>query len=185
MKTKIYYKRLLWIVFILLYSGLFFYNCLSPYPNWFFSYLYTMVLILWLCREYYEKSLFFQPRFTPPRAHNYLLRGFFAFFFYSSFVFGISTIVWWQKFRITSSPIFPLIGIFLLLFSIYLRQQSRQLKNGMERAISKFYISIFFLILSMAFGYDSSILFILTVVIGLPLILLQGVYYINYCRKDA
>ncbi|MEO0096443.1 MAG: hypothetical protein ABIL66_11215, partial [candidate division WOR-3 bacterium] len=110
---KINYKRLLWDIFILLYSALFFYNCLSPYENWFFSYLYTMFLVIWLCKEYYQKNLFFQPTYIPNEAHNYLLRGLFALFFYSSFVFGIITIVWWHRYKILNSPVLPIIGIIL------------------------------------------------------------------------
>lgn len=174
---KINYKRLLWDIFILLYSALFFYNCLRPYENWFFSYLYTMVLIIWLCKEYYQKNLFFQPTYFPNESHNYLLRGLFALFFYSAFVFGIITIVWWHRYRIINSPILPIIGIILLCYGIYLRERSFRMDEKDSQTILKFYISIGFIIFSMAFGYDSYFVFIYALCIGLPLIILQMQYY--------
>ncbi len=174
---KINYKRLIWIVFILLYSGLFFYNCLHPYENWFFSYLYTMLLVLWLCTEYYQKYLFFQPSFIPNESHNFFLRGLFALFFYSSFVFGITTIVWWHQYRILNTPILPIAGILVLSYSIYARGQClRQMKKGNQN-IKQFFFSIALLIFSMVLGYDSYFLLIYAIVIGLPLILLQAQHY--------
>ncbi len=174
---KVNYKRLLWIVFILLYSGVFFYNCLHPYENWFFSYLYTMLLILWLCTEYYLKHLFFQPTFMPNESHSYLFRGLFALFFYSAFVFGITTIVWWHQYRIISIPVLPIAGILLLGYSVYMRWQCLiKLKNG-KQAIRQFFFSIALLIFSMVLGYDSYFLLVYATVIGLPLIVLQTMHY--------
>lgn len=175
MKVQFNYKRLIWIIFILLYSGLFFYNCLSPYHNWFFPYLYTMFLILWLCKEYYQKNLFFQPNYFPVEAHSYVLRGFFALFFYSSFVFGIITIVWWHKYRI-NVPFLSLIGTFLLGYAVYMREQSVRLAKNKE-SISKFYLSVGLVIISMVLGFESYFLLIYAIIFGLPLILLQAQYY--------
>lgn len=180
---QIHYKRLIWDIFILLYSGLFFYNCLSPYENWFFSYLYTMVLILWLCKEYYLKNLFFQPTHFPAESHNYLLRGLFALFFYSAFVFGIITIVWWHKYRIINSPILPIVGIILLVYGIYLREQSYRMDKKDTKALLKFFLSTGFIIFSLSFGYDSYFVFIYTVCIGLPLVILQYQHYVR--QKEA
>lgn len=174
---KINYKRFIWILFIMLYSSLFFYNCLSPFSNWFFSYLYTMLLILWLCKEYYQKNFFFQPNFIPDDSHSYLLRGLFALFFYSSFVFGITTIVWWHKYRIVNSPILPIIGIVFLLFGIYQREKVFRIVKKNKGTVTKFYQSLGLIILSMAFGYDSYFLLIYGLIIGLPLIILQMQYY--------
>ncbi|MEO0190056.1 MAG: hypothetical protein ABIL18_03650 [candidate division WOR-3 bacterium] len=174
---KINYKRLLWDIFILLYSALFFYNCLSPYENWFFSYLYTMFLVIWLCKEYYQKNLFFQPTYIPNEAHNYLLRGLFALFFYSSFVFGIITIVWWHRYKILNSPVLPIIGIILLCYGIYLREKNFRMVEKDRQTVLKFYISIGFIIFSMAFGYDSYFVLLYALLIGLPLIILQIQYY--------
>lgn len=177
MKAQINYKRLIWIIFIILYSSLFFYNCLSPYNNWFFSYLYTMLLILWLCKEYYQKNLFFQPNFIPTEAHNYLLRGFFALFFYSSFVFGITTIVWWHQYRILNSPFLSIIGILFLGFAVYKREQSIRREKRDKKNIPRFYLSVILVVFSMVLGYDSYLLLIYAVIIGLPLIFLQAQYY--------
>jgi len=174
---QINYKRLAWDIFILLYSGLFFYNCLSPYENWFFSYLYTMFLIVWLCKEYYQKNLFFQPTYIPNEEHNYLLRALFALFFYSSFVFGTITIVWWHKYRIVNGAFLPIIGIVLLGYGIYLREQSFRMNVKNRETILKFYLSIGFIIFSMAFGFDSYFVFIYALCIGLPLIILQVQHY--------
>ncbi|MGB9721034.1 MAG: hypothetical protein ACPL28_06130 [bacterium] len=177
MKIQVHYKRLIWIIFILLYSALFFYNCLSPYENWFFSYLYTLILILWLCKEYYQKNLFFQPNFAPADSHNYLLRGLFALFFYSSLVFGITTIVWWHQYRILNSPVLSIIGIFVLGYGVYQREHSLRPTKSHKQMISKFYVSITLLTFSMFLGYDSYFLLAYALLIGLPLILLQAQYY--------
>ncbi|MGQ9702509.1 MAG: hypothetical protein ACUVQT_08670, partial [bacterium] len=142
------------------------------------SYLYTLFLILWLCKEYYQKNLFFQPNYIPVEAHNYVLRGFFALFFYSSFVFGIITIVWWHKYRI-NLPFLSVIGIFLLGYAIYMREQSVRQKKE-KGSISKFYQSIGLMIISMILGYESYFLLIYAIVFGLPLIFLQVQYYRNH-----
>jgi hypothetical protein len=177
MKMHINFKRLIWNIFVLLYSGLFFYNCLSPYKNWLFSYLYTMFLILWLCKEYYQKNLFFQPNYFPDEMHNYLLRGLFALFFYSSFVFGIITIVWWHNYQILNLPVFPIIGIVLLVYGIVLRERSFRMNKRDKQTISQFYFSIIIVIFSMALGYNSYFLLIYDIIVGLPLIYLQSQYY--------
>ncbi|MEO0143035.1 MAG: hypothetical protein ABIL70_03485 [candidate division WOR-3 bacterium] len=184
MKFKINYKRLAWIIFILLYSALFFYNCLSPYRNFLFSYFYTMVLITWLCKEYYQKKLFFQPNSLPPEAHNYLLRGLFALFFYSAFVFGITTIVWWHQYRISNTPFVPMTGILILGYSIHLRETSFKIKGEMHQAVTRFYLSIALLIFSMALGYDSYFLLLYGFFIGLPLILLQMFHYKRVIQSE-
>ncbi len=177
MKNKISYKRLAWILFILFYSALFFYNCLSPYENSLFSYLYTMLLVAWLCKEYYQQRLFFQPNFYPPEAHNYILRGLFALFFYSALVFGITTIVWWHQYRISNTPFVPIIGVLLLIYSIYLRETSLKVKTKMHPVVTRFYLSITLAIFSMALGYDSYLLLLYGFLVGLPLILLQMLHY--------
>ncbi len=174
---QIHYKRLLWDIFILLYAALFFYNCLSPYENWLFSYLYTMILILWLCKEYYQKNLFFQPTYFPVGSHNYLLRGLFALFFYSSFVFGIITIVWWHKYKIINSPVLPIFGIILLCYGIYQREKSFRMDEKNRQRISTFYLGIGLIIFSMGFGYDSYFVLLYALIIGLPLIILQIQHY--------
>ncbi|MEO0162825.1 MAG: hypothetical protein ABIL39_12220 [candidate division WOR-3 bacterium] len=182
---KLNFKRLAWDIFVLLYAGLFFYNCLRPYENWFFPYLYTMLLVLWLCKEYYQKNLFFQPTHFPNEAHNYLLRGLFALFFYSSFVFGIATIVWWQRYRIFKSPLLPLAGIFLLGLGIYQREKALHMNVKDKATVEKFYESLGLIIFSMALGYDSYFLLIYGLVIGVPLIILQMQHYIKRLQIKA
>jgi hypothetical protein len=136
-----------------------------------------MLLIAWLCKEYYQKNLFFQPNFIPNESHNYFLRGLFALFFYSSFVFGITTIVWWHQYRILNSPILSIIGIFILGYAIYQREQSLRRGKSDYQTISGFYISVSLLIFSMVLGYDSYFLLVYALIIGIPLIFLQAQYY--------
>jgi len=176
MKTSINIKRLIWTIFISLYSGLFFYNCFSPYDNWILSYIYTMVLILWLCVEYYEKHFFFQSGFLPFEIYNPILRGIFALFFYSSFVIGIGSIVWWQKYRINLHPTIQIIGIGILICSIFLRRRIFISRTVNNEEITNFYLSIILLIISLGFGYGSYFLMLFTVIIGIPLILLLHWY---------
>ncbi len=46
-----------------------------------------------------------------------------------------------------------------------------------RQTVLKFYISIGFIIFSMAFGYDSYFVFVYALLIGLPLIILQVQHY--------
>ena len=166
---KIYWKRLLWSIFVLLYTMLFFYNCLRPYPNWTIAYIYTMSLIIWLTVEYYRKRLFFQSGIIPYQLYRWYFRALVALFFYSSFVIGLSTIIWWHRFKINLYPFIPIIGLVIFIFSIYIRERSKLLSNELS-ALSKFYLSIALLSISIALGYGSWFLLIYTLVIGLPLL---------------
>jgi len=172
-KVSLNWKRLLWVVFITLYCGLFFYNFFSPFHNWSVSYIYTMLLVVWLGLEYYEQRLFFQAGFVPIELFSWPLRTLFALFFYSSFVIGISTIVWWHKNQIGLYPFIHIIGLALLIISIVMRRKVMS-KGAIEKKdISQFYLSIVLLIISIAFGYGSKFSMLYVLVVGLPLILLQ------------
>jgi len=132
-----------------------------------------MVLIIWLCFEYYEKRLFFQTGFAPLPAYSWPFRAAFALFFYSSFVIGISTIVWWHKSQIPLYPIVHVIGFIGLIVSIMLRRRMLRNKNVTKKTISQFYVSILVLIASLALGYGSLFLVAYVLVIGCPLVLLM------------
>ena len=170
---KINWKRLAWLIFIYLYAGLFFYNCLRPFNYWFVSYVYTIILILWLGVEYYQKHLFFQSGLIPYESYNVPLRVFFALFFYSSFVVGISTIVWWYKNQIGLYPFIQIIGVAILIYSIFLRWQAMGSKNINAKVIYKFYLSIMLLAVSLILGYGSLFLIIYAILVGSLLVFLQ------------
>jgi hypothetical protein len=102
-----------------------------------------------------------------------LLRVLFALFFYSSFIIGIATIVWWRKYQVGLYPAPHILGIALLLASIYIRRTIFRKAPVSTDALSKFYMSIALLIISLAFGYGSSFVLVYAVVIGLPLVFLQ------------
>jgi hypothetical protein len=180
---KINWKRIAWIIFIYLYTGLFFYNCLRPFDNWFVSYIYTMLLIIWLGIEYYQKRLFFQSGFIPFELYMWPLRALFALFFYSSFIIGISTIVWWYKNQIGLYPLIQIIGVAILIYSIYLRWQILSAKKFDISASSKFYLSITVLIVSLALGYGSYFLVIYTILIGFILVFLQYKFENNRLKE--
>jgi hypothetical protein len=129
-----------------------------------------MVLILFLDREYYRKHLFFQPDGLVMEGQNFILRALFALFFYSAFIFGIITIVWWHQYRIGLAPVTQILGIGLLVFSAYDREAANK---GSSSDIARFYRSVMMLIFSMAIGYDSLFVLIYAAAIGLPLVLLQ------------
>jgi len=173
---RIHWKRFIWVIFICLYTALFFYNCLRPYNNWFVSYIYTMILIVWLSVEYYEKHLFFQSPFIPLDLHNTVLRVLFALFFYSSFVIGIATIVWWPKYKVGLYPLIHIIGVAALIYSVYLRRAIFSRKLGTTAEISRFYISVALFIASLAFGYGSYFLLLYVIIIGFPLVFLQYIF---------
>ena len=132
-----------------------------------------MVLIIWLCFEYYEKRLFFQTGFAPLPAYSWPLRAAFALFFYSSFVIGISTIVWWHKSQIPLYPIVHVIGFIGLIVSVILRRRMLHNTNVTKKTISQFYASILLLIASLALGYGSLFLVAYVLVVGCPLVLLM------------
>lgn len=183
MKSQINYKRLAWLIFIILYTGLFFYNCLTPYNNWFIPYVYTIIMILWLGKEYYFKNLFFQSGFLPIELSSFLLRGLFALFFYSAFIIGISTVVWWHKTQIGLYPVLNLFGVGLLIASIVIREKTFKEEVVTLKGISNFYLSIILLVISLALGYGSYFLVGYVIIIGFPLIFLQQHYEKNLFQE--
>ncbi len=170
---RVHWRRLIWVIFICAYSALFFYNLLNPFSNWHIPYVYTLVLIIWLCFEYYEKRLFFQTGFAPLPAYSWPLRAAFALFFYSSLVIGISTIVWWHSNQIPLYPVVHVFGFIALIASVILRRRMLHNKNVTRKTISQFYVGILLLIASLALGYGSLLLVAYVLVIGCPLVLLM------------
>lgn len=166
---KINLKRLAWVVFIVLYAGLFFYNCLRPFDNWVVPYIYTMMLVIWLAYEYYKKNLFFQSGLIPDTMYFWLPRALFALFFYSSLVFGIATVIWWPQYHIGLYPVTNIAGILVLAGSIYLRRQAFHKGLADPDKAGRFYVSICVLIFSIALGYGSLFLLVYAAAIGLPL----------------
>lgn len=182
-KLKFNWKRCLWVTFLFLYSGLFFYNFFRPFNNWLVTYIYTMILVLWLSVEYYEKHLFFQSGFLPINQYPWYLRALFALFFYSSFIIGCATLVWWQSNRIHLYPILQIPGVLLLIYSIFIRRQAFRNAVPDQMSITKFYVSLFFLTISLALGYSSWFLFPYVIFIGYPLIFWQRFYELKHFRK--
>lgn len=186
MKTKplkFNWKRGLWVAFIFIYSSLFFYNFFRPFNNWLVTYIYTIILVLWLCVEYYKKHLFFQSGFLPLKQYRWYIRAMFALFFYSSFIIGCATLVWWQSNRIHLYPILQIPGVLLLVYSIFIREQAFRAALPDQLSISKFYISLYFLTISLALGYSSWFLFPYVLIIGYPLIFWQRFHELNQFRK--
>jgi hypothetical protein len=167
---KISWRRLAWVVFVCLYAALFFFNCFRPFPNWLMAYVYTMVLIIWLAYEYYNRHLFFQSGFIPDVLYFWLARALLALFFYSSLVVGIATIIWWPKNQIGVYPITNILGLLLLGYSIYQRTRAFQTKRANQAAVRVFYLSVAALFVSLALGYGSFFLLVYVTVIGLPLV---------------
>jgi len=176
--ARLPWKRLVWVAVITLYAGLFFYNCLSSFRFWPVTYLYTMFFIIWLDAEYFEKRLFLQSGFIPSEIYDHSFTLLFtrfltALFFYSAFVLGIATAVWWPRFQLPAYPFSQVIGILLLAASIYFRH--RFLKSRLENPddVIRFFPSLALLVYSLAFGYASYLLLIYVTVVGLPLFYLQ------------
>jgi hypothetical protein len=176
------WKRLVWVIFIYLYTGLFFYNCLRPFHYWPVSYIYTMLLIAWLGVEYYYKHLFFQSGLLPFELYRWQLRAAFALFFYSSFIIGIATTIWWTKNQIGLYPFIQLCGIILLVSSLYVRWKTIRANSITTTVIGRFYFSIALLIGSLSLAYGSYLLVLYTVVIGCPLVYLQYTSELNVFR---
>ena len=169
-KMKFNWKRFIWVLFVCLYSALFFYNCLKPFGNWVVPYVYTMVLIIWLAYEYYQKNIFFQSGFIPDALYFWLPRALFALFFYSALVIGIATIIWWPGNQIRLYPFINTIGVCILALSIYRRQVMSRTKTLNHGASRNFYLSVALLIASLALGYGSLFLIGYVIIIGLPLV---------------
>ena len=167
---KLIWKRLVWVLFICLYSILFFYNCLRPFENWLVPYIFTLVIVIWLSYEYYMKRLFFQTGSIPDAQYTGPARALFALFFYSAFVIGIATVIWWPKNQIGLYPVINILGPIVLLFSVYLRQKALMVRNADQHAVRSFYLSVLLLIISLPLGYGSLFLALYTTVIGLPLL---------------
>jgi len=168
-RMKSNWKRLLWVLFVCLYATLFFYNCLKPFGDWLVPYIFTMTLIVWLAYEYYNRNLFFQSGSIPDVLYFWLARALFALFFYSALVIGIATIIWWQKNQIGLYPFINILGLGILICSVYLRRTAIKTKTADRTAIKSFYLSVILLIVSLALGYGSIFLVAYVVVIGIPL----------------
>jgi hypothetical protein len=167
---KINWKRLAWVIFVCLYAALFFFNCFRPFDNWLMAYLYTMILIVWLAYEYYNRHLFFQSGFIPDALYLWPARALIALFFYSALVIGVATIIWWPRNQIGLYPIINLFGLLLLGYSIYLRLRAFQTKRANQASVRLFYLSVAALFASLAFGYGSLFLLVYVIIIGLPLV---------------
>jgi hypothetical protein len=181
---QISWRRLIWVVFLILYLSLFFFNFLSPEKNWHVAYVYTMFFVIWLCVEYYERHLFFQTGLLG--SYSWPLRVLFALFFYSSFIIGLVTIVWWDSNRIGLYPFLQILGVLLLLYSIYMRRKAFMSTVITEKYITTFYYSLYFLTMSIAFAYGSLFLIPYVLIIGFPLIALQTRYekkHFGYFRE--
>jgi hypothetical protein len=177
-RKKIHIWRLLWVVFIIIYCILFFYNMFRPQQNWHLVYIYTLMLITWFCLEYYERHLFFQTGLLS--YFNWMLRISFALFFYSSVIIGIATIVWWRGNRMGFYPFTQIIGIGLLIYSIIVRRRMYRRTIIKKIYISGFYFSLYFLTMSVALAYGSLFLLPFVVIIGYPLIFLMRRYEITH-----
>ena len=173
------WKRLAWLVFITLYAGLFFYNCFRPNRSSFAIYLYTMLLVLWLDTEYFQRHLFFQSGMLPVEIYDraaqlFLVRSGLALCFYSSFILGISTIVWWPRFQIGLYPFTTMAAIILLAASAFLRLRFQRNPPADPQGVVGFHHTVGMLLLSVVLGYDSYLVLILVAGIGLPLSYLQA-----------
>lgn len=173
------WKRAAWLVAITLYAGLFFYNCFRPVQSTLAIYAYTLLLVLWLDLEYYQRHLFFQSGMLPVEFYDraaalFLVRSSLALLFYSSFVLGISTVVWWPRFRIGLSPATPIAGIALLCAAAYLRLRFHRHPPADPGGVLGFHHSVGLVLLSVALGYDSWLVLIIAAGIGLPLVYLQA-----------
>jgi hypothetical protein len=129
-----------------------------------------MVLIIWLAYEYYQKNIFFQSGFIPDALYFWLSRALFALFFYSALVIGIATIIWWPRNQIGLYPFINIIGLIVLILSIFRRQAVARTKAINHNASRDFYLSVALLIASLALGYGSLFLIAYVIVIGLPLV---------------
>ena len=175
---KIHIWRVLWVAFIFIYCILFFYNMYRPQQNWHLVYVYTLLLIAWFCLEYYERHLFFQTGLLSDI--HWVLRVAFALFFYSSFIIGIATIVWWRRNSFGLYPFTQIVGIGLLLYSIVLRRRMYRRTVIKKEYISQFYISLLFLTMSIALAYGSFFLLPYVVFVGYPLIFLMRKYEMTH-----
>lgn len=177
------WKRLIWVVFICVYSTLFFYNFHSPFKNSIVPYIYTLLIVVWLSVEYYEKHLFFQSGFLPLALLNFFLRTLFALFFYSSFVIGNATIVWWPQNQTGLYPVIHIAGIVVLIASIIVRRKVYFVRVPDQRIINRFYGSVGLLVLSLGLGYGSIFVLLYTCIIGVPLLFLQKAYDTAFLRR--
>lgn len=165
---------MLWVIFIACYTTLFFFNFFKTFNDWLFVYIYTMLLVYWLCFEYYQRHLFFQSGLL--LNYHWAIRAIFALFFYSSFIIGLSTTIWWQSNKLGLYPFINIIGFAVLGISIYLRLKFYQQRSFKQTNTQQFYYTIYLLIISLALGYGSLFLIAYVVIIGFPLVYVQTLY---------
>ncbi len=181
-KNKIRWLRLTWLVLLDCYCAIFFFNFLSPYPHWQTSYIMTMIIVLWLSVEYYHKRLFFQTGFFKFNKTAILLRSLFGLYFYALFVIGNGTLSWWPANRVRLFPFFEIIGIIMLVYAIVNRLMINRDSRITNELIKRFYANVALLIIAMAVGYGSLIM-IVSLIIGLPLVL--GQYQVEIVQLNS
>lgn len=180
---RINWPRFLWVLFIACYTSLFFFNFFKPFKDSFFVFIYTMLLVLWLCSEYYQRHNFFQSGLLFDC--HWAVRAVFALFFYSSFIIGVATTVWWPSNKIGFYPFVNIAGIAIFAVSVYLRRKFYLQKDYQEESVAKFYHTLYIFLVSLALGYGSLFLLIYVVVVGFPLVFLQTVYEKRHYEKYA
>src|SRR4030043_1151994 len=171
-KNKISWLRLLWLILLDCYCVIFFYNFLSPFSKWLMAYIMTITIVLWLSIEYYHRRLFFQTGFFKFNKPAILLRSLFGLYFYSLFVIGNGTPPWWPANRVKLYPYFEIIGIIIIIYAIVNRLMLDRRSRINADLMKKFYSNLALLIIALAIGYGSLIM-IVSLVIGLPIILGQ------------
>jgi hypothetical protein len=180
---KINWQRFLWVLFIACYTSLFFFNFFEPFENWFFVYIYTLLIVYWLCSEYYQRHNFFQSGLLFD--YHWAVRAVFALFFYSSFIIGLATTIWWSGNKIGFYPFVNIAGIAIFIVSVFLRWKFYLQKNYHEESVAQFYHTLYVFLVSLALGYGSMFLLIYVVVVGFPLVFLQTVYERRHFQKYA
>jgi hypothetical protein len=184
-KNKISWLRLAWLVFLDIYCAIFFYNFLYPFSKWPTTYIATILIVLWLSIEYYQKRLFFQTGFFKFNKPAIVLRSLFGLYFYSLFVVGNGTLPWWPANRVRLYPYFEIVGIIMIIYAIVNRLILNRETRISAAIIRKFYGNLALLIIAMAAGYGSLIM-VISLIIGLPLVYGQYLVEISqFNRTEA
>lgn len=191
--------RFIWTVLAAIYFLIFFTNFFNDAVNGdvLIPLIFAYIFVLWLALEYYFGSPFFQSGVVEP---NSVWRAVFAFFVYPYFAYLGADFIWWHwtQFPIPNY-ILGILGLLIFGFGVYLRLTTLfsflriiQIKPGSHQVLIPTkkllnlkwqrvcrhprYLGTLIQLLGAGLVFNSYGGLLLTLIVGLPLILIQAHY---------
>lgn len=183
--------RIVWLLIIVPYFFIFFFNRFHGTPNQIYPLLFSYTLVGWLAFEFYFRNSFFQAGLIPIDEYPYWLKIITAAYFYGSFVLA--------NFEIEKSganPNLGIIGLILLFIGVavrimadleLIRFRKKFYENGVYKIMRQpVYLGLILISLAIGLCFNSITVLIITCLIGMPLFYFESKFEDNYlARKDS